>query len=109
MERAIRDAARRKENTIRLRRRIESGMVPGTVRSDGSVVLRTPKGIQNWHSTRELIERVTTIMDRYEASCGVRRCPINGRHQLQIRGKHLRRLMKAMPGLRQEGRTLVQS
>jgi hypothetical protein len=43
-----------------------------------------------------------------EALCGRRECGINGMHQLQIRGKHLRRLLKKMPNVTQVGRKLIE-
>lgn len=98
----------RMTNFERLKRRIESGLEDGTVLENGVVTQRSPKGYTPY-TTRELITRVRTIMDRNEAAGRGRTCPINGRWQLQIRGKDLRRLKKAMPGLRQVGRSLVET
>ena len=104
--------AKRQGNYQRLIRAIESGMEDGrVVRKDGKVVSvfhRRPKGIQGWYSTRELKERVIENFDRMEGLTGERKCRINGKHNLQIRGKHLRRLLKAMPNVRQEGRYLIE-
>lgn len=99
---------RRAQREARLRRHIEMGYEPnGRIRDDGGIVLTTTKGYTPY-STPELVARVRAIMDRFEAAHGERRCPINNRHQLQIRGKHLRRLLKAMPNVRQVGRALVE-
>jgi hypothetical protein len=99
---------RRKQKEDLIRRRVVSGYIKGEVRPSGAVVLYGTKGIQNWYSTRELKILVTERMDRNEKICGKRICHINGRWMLQIRGKHLRRLIKAMPNVKQVGRTLVE-
>jgi hypothetical protein len=99
---------RRKKNLEKTRRHIEMGYINGTIHENGSVFTTTPKGIQSWYTTRNLVNKVTEIMDRNEVIGNGRRCHINGKWQLQIRGKHLRRLLKAMPNVRQEGRTLVE-
>lgn len=87
-------------------RHVQMGYVDGEVRPDGSYIIRTPKGIQHYYSTRQLIVKVTERMDRCEAAGLGRRCYINGMHQLQIRGKHMRRLLKAKPEWKQVGRTI---
>lgn len=91
------------------KRRIEMGYLPYTkLMSNGGIMTHSPKGYVAY-TTRELVIRVSHAMDSAEQARGVRECYINGSHRLQIRGKHLRRLIKAMPGLRQEGRKLVQT
>jgi hypothetical protein len=100
---------KRASNAERLRRRIELGYIKGKVYPDGTISYQTsPKGIQNWHDTRTLVRLVTEIFDRNEKVCGRRICHINGKWQLQIRGKHLRRLLKAMPKVKQVGRLLIE-
>jgi hypothetical protein len=47
-------------------------------------------------------------MNMMEAALGERYCPINGKWQLQIRGKHMRRLLKAKPEWKQVGRKIVE-
>lgn len=74
----------------------------------GYIQPKPSKGIKNWYDTRTLVTRVTEIFDRNEATYGRRECRINGKWQLQIRGKHLRRLLKAMPNVKQVGRMLVE-
>ena len=74
----------------------------------GTVQPKLSKGIQHWHDTRTLVKRVTEAFDRNEKAGSGRICWINNRHQLQIRGKHLRRLLKAMPNVKQVGRKLVE-
>jgi len=66
--------------------------------------------IKNWYNTRELKERVLKHFDTYEkySESGIRKCYINNKHMLQIRGKHLRRLLKALPNVKQEGRYLIE-
>lgn len=92
----------------KLKRDIESGLVNGVLYPNGSYIVYKPKGIQNQHDTRKLVEEVTKIMDRFEEMGHGRICPINGKWMLQIRGKHLRRLLKKMPNVKQKGRYLVQ-
>jgi hypothetical protein len=99
---------KRLQNAERLKRRVELGYINGRVHSNGVVTTTSPKGIQSWYTTRELMERVTKYFDRNEALSGRRVCHINGKWQLQIRGKHLRRLLKAMPNVKQLGRMLVE-
>jgi hypothetical protein len=70
--------------------------------------LNAPKGIQTWYDTRTLINLVEKRMDSIEATFGKRYCPINGKWQLQIRGKHIRRLLKAKPQWKQVGRRIVE-
>ena len=89
---------RRRKAQERLLRRIAMGYVQP----------KPSKGIKNWYDTRTLVTRVTEIFDRNEAVYGRRVCHINGKWQLQIRGKHLRRLLKAMPNVKQVGRMLVE-
>lgn len=105
----IAEANRRRKMTYeKLRRRIELGYVKGKVLPNGSAHQTSPKGIQHWYDTRTLVIKVTEIFDRNEENSGRRICHINGKWQLQIRGKHLRRLLKAMPKVKQIGRMLVE-
>ena len=99
---------KRRRQSDRLRRHIEMGYVKGRVHPNGAIEAFSPKGIQHWYDTRTLVTRVTEIFDRNEAVYGRRVCHINGKWQLQIRGKHLRRLLKAMPNVKQVGRMLVE-
>ena len=100
---------KRASNAERLRRRIELGYIKGKVYADGRISYQTsPKGIQNWYDTRTLVRLVTDTFDRNEKVFGQRVCHINGKWQLQIRGKHLRRLLKAMPNVKQVGRLLIE-
>ena len=95
-------------NAERLRRRIELGYIKGKIHPNGVVETNTPKGIQHWYDTRTLVRMVTERFDLNEKASGRRVCHINGKWQLQIRGKHLRRLLKAMPNVKQVGRMLVE-
>jgi len=92
----------------RKKRLVEMGYINGLVHWDGSVQTFSPKGIQNWYDTRTLVKRVTEAFDRNEKAGSGRICWINDKWQLQIRGKHLRRLLKAMPNVKQVGRKLVE-
>lgn len=99
---------RRRKAAETKRRRVLMGYDPYSyIRADGSMITQTPKKIQNWYSTRELVKRVEAAFERNGVRDGKQVCYINGAWRLQIRGKHLRRLLKAMPGVRQEGRSLV--
>lgn len=97
----------RKRELQRRVRRMQLGYDGWKQRPDGSFWKHTPKGIQHWHDTKTLVKLVTEKFESYESDDGVQVCHINGRHQLQIRGKHLRRLLKAMPDVKQVGRKLV--
>lgn len=99
---------KRAANAEKFRRRVELGYIKGKVHPNGIVETNTPKGIQHWYDTRTLIKLVTKKFDIHEALDGRRVCHINGKWQLQIRGKHLRRLLKAMPNVKQIGRMLVE-
>ncbi len=99
---------KRVRNIERKKRRIELGYENGKILPNGNAVIIKPKGIQHWYSTRQLIQMITVIFDKNEALTGKRICHINGKWQLQIRGKHLRRLLKAMPKVKQIGRMLVE-
>jgi hypothetical protein len=99
---------RRSENQDKLRRHVELGYIKGEIRPDSVFLTRSPKGIQNWYDTRTLIRLVSERMDMMEAAFGQRYCPINGKWQLQIRGKHKRRLLKAKPEWKQFGRKIVE-
>jgi hypothetical protein len=98
----------RAANAEKLRRRVELGYIKGEIRPNGVVVTTSPKGIQNWYDTRTLVRLVSERMDMMEAAFGQRYCPINGKWQLQIRGKHMRRLLKAKPEWKQFGRKIVE-
>lgn len=89
-------------------RRVIMGYVPNTKYVNGICVTRLPKGIQNWYTTKQLVELVKEAFERNDTIRGKRVCYINGKWRLQIRGKHLRRLLKAMPNVKQEGRMLVE-
>lgn len=89
-------------------RQIQSGLIKGRVLKNGAVLVESPKGIQHWYSTRELVERVTAAFERNPPYQGRRVCYINKKWQLQIRGKHLRRLLRAMPNVKQIGNMLVE-
>ena len=91
----------RRRNEAKRRRAIESGLIKGGVTKNGVWWSTEPKGIQNWHDTRTLIRLVTREIEIKGY------CPINIKHCLQIRGKHLRRLLKKMPYLEQRGNKLV--
>lgn len=100
--------SKRRRNQERKQRRMELGYDGWQKRPDGSFFKRTPKGIQHWYDTRTLVKLVSDRMDIFESSGRGRICYINNKHQLQIRGKHLRRLLKAMPNVKQIGRILVE-
>lgn len=104
--RKINEIRNRKKS--RDRRRMEMGYDGWQKRPDGSFYKHTPKGIQNWHDTRTLVSEVTRVMDRNESAGYGRYCSINNKWQLQIRGKHLRRLLKKMPNVKQVGRKLIE-
>lgn len=91
----------------KLRRHIEMGYVNGEILPNGAISVTRPKGIQHWYTTAQLVEFVTAAFDRNEKASGRRCCYINNRHQLQIRGKHLRRLLKAMPYVKANSNTLI--
>lgn len=99
---------KRRRQSDRLRRHIEMGYVKGRVHPNGALETFGYKGIQHWYDTRTLVRRVTERFDLNEAASGRRVCHINCKWQLQIRGKHLRRLLKAMPSVKQVGRMLVE-
>lgn len=90
----------------KLRRHIEMGYIDGYIHESGAIVIRKNKKYIPY-STRELVTRVTKAFDRREKYDGKRVCYINGKWQLQIRGKHLRRLLKVMPNVKNEGRMLI--
>lgn len=90
------------------RRHVELGYIKGKIHPNGVVETNTQKGIQHWYDTRTLVKMVTEKFDIHEALDGRRVCYINKKWQLQIRGKHLRRLLKAMPNVKQVGRMLVE-
>jgi hypothetical protein len=99
LTREVQEARQRAE--AKRRRAIESGLIKGGVTKNGLWWSTKPKGIQNWYDTRTLIEKVAREIEIKGY------CPINKKHCLQIRGKHLRRLLKKMPYLEQRGNTLV--
>lgn len=90
----------------KLKRHIEMGYIDGYIHESGAIIVRKNKKYIPY-STRELVTRVTEAFDRREKFDGKRICYINGKWQLQIRGKHLRRLLKAMPHVENRGRSLV--
>lgn len=90
----------------KLKRHIEMGYIDGYIHESGAIIVRkNTKYIP--YSTRELVTRVTEVFDRREKYDGKRVCYINGKWQLQIRGKDLRRLLKAMPNVECKGRMLI--
>lgn len=95
-------SAKMKERRRRAREHLPRRIAMGYIQPKSS------KRIENWYDTRTLVTRVTEIFDHNEATYGRRVCHINGKWQLQIRGKHLRRLLKAMPNVKQVGRMLVE-
>lgn len=100
--------ATRTRNIDRLKRRVEMGYVSGKILPNGVVCQTSPKRIQHWYDTGTLVKKVSEQFDRNERISGYRICHINNKWQLQIRGKHLRRLLKAMPNVMCIGRTLVE-
>lgn len=109
LENKMREAKEKRLQTAeRLKRHIEMGYIKGKILPNGAIYRTEPKGIQNWYDTRTLIRRVTERFDLNESVSGRRVCHINGKWQLQIRGKHLRRLLKAMPNVKQVGRMLIE-
>ena len=100
---------RKQREQSRRKRRMELGYDGWQQRADGSFFKRTPKGIQNWYDTKTLVKLVSERMDRSESAFGGKReCHINGKWMLQIRGKHMRRLLKAKPEWKQVGRKIVE-
>jgi len=98
---------RRRQKTLAdIRDGVIKGKIVKTSKGEHPIVWH-PKGIQHYYDTRTLINMVEDRMDRIEAYNGQRYCPINGRWMLQIRGKHLRRLLKARPDWKQVGRRIV--
>lgn len=79
----------------------------GKILDNGAIKISKPKGIQQWYDTRTLVTKVLAMMDRNEALGNGRICYINNKWQLQIRGKHLRRLKKALPYIKQQGNILI--
>lgn len=99
-------AERRKIGNERLVRQINAGRIAGKILPNGAISLNPPK--DGRYNTRELVTQIKTIMDRNERLGYGRVCHINNKWQLQVRGKDLRRVIKAMPKVRQEGRKLVE-
>jgi virulence-associated protein VapD len=85
----------------KIKRHIELGYINGKILQNGSVLVTKPKGIQQFYNTRTLINLVN---QRFNINDN--KCYINKKWQLQIRGKHLRRLLKAMPNVRYDGSKL---
>lgn len=98
---------RRMRAMNKLRRHILYGYEKGSITPSGVVIIKRPKGIQNWYNTKELISKIEHNMGRLVDSCGRPYCPINGRWQLQVRGKHLNRVLKKRPHWKQMGRRIV--
>lgn len=92
---------KRKRKQEALRRRIEMGYVQGKVLKNGAISQTSPKGIQNWYTTRQLVDKVEEGLERTEG-----RLRINGKWNLQIRGKHMRRLKKKLK-IKQVGRYIM--
>jgi hypothetical protein len=105
---AIKAEQNRIKNAEKLKRRIEMGYIKGKIYPNDMEYQTSAKGIQNWYDTKTLVRLVTEAFDRNEKVDGRRVCYINGKWRLQIRGKHLRRLLKAMPNVKQIGRMLVE-
>lgn len=103
----LEEAKNRQEDFFRRKKRhIELGYIKGKVLPNGALLEYTPKKIQHWYDTKTLIAKVSEAFSRNESWSGRRFCPINGKWQLQIRGKHLRRLLKARPDWICTGRTI---
>ena len=100
--------ARRAAEHQRLKRHIEMGYVAGKILPSGAIQTTSRKGFVPM-ATRDLVAAVRALMVRSESYDGRRVCHINNKHQLQIRGKDLRRLLKAMPGVSQVGRMLIET
>jgi hypothetical protein len=85
------------------------GYLEGKIFNNGNayILYKQPER-KYFYTTRQLKEKVLEIMDKNEENGLGRICDINNKHQLQIRGKHLRRLLKSMPNVKQVGRKLVQ-
>lgn len=109
-ETKLQEALKKKEdNHAKIKRHIQMGYVKGRIFPNGGmIVYETPKKIQHWHDTRTLINLVSEAFVRNEIWSGKRQCFINGKWQLQIRGKHLRRLLKARPDWKCTGRMIVE-
>lgn len=100
-------AERRAKHRATLARRIAAGRIDGKILDNGAIAITKPKGYKPY-STRTLVNEIKQKMDISEASGDRRICHINGKWQLQVHGKDLRRVLKAMPNVRQEGRALVE-
>jgi len=105
--------ARKKEKLIA---DVESGYIPGVVTrktfSNGKTVVTVKLYGQKGYipyDTRTLVKLVSDAFERNEKYGFGRVCWINGSHGgLQIKGKHLNRLKKKMPGLTLSGNILKQ-
>lgn len=100
--------AMRAASIDRLKRRIEMGYVNGKVHANGAIEHKVGRKGFIPYTTRQLVNEIRAAMDRNEGHDGRRVCYINGRYRLQVRGKDLRRVLKAMPNVRQVGRSLVE-
>lgn len=104
-------SAKRKRREQRLIEDIESGLVPGRVTRmrNGAVSIHVYRRRYTPYDTRTLVKLVTEAFERNEAAGRGRICWINSnRGGLQIKGKHLTRLKKKLPGLTQSGNILRQ-
>jgi hypothetical protein len=69
-------------------------------RKSGAFAKPKKNKIKNWMTTRQLVNAVESRLTEFGS------CRINGKWNLQIRGKHMRRLKKKL-NVRQEGRYVV--
>ena len=99
-------AEKRRREREKLVRQINAGRVAGKVHDNGMVSLAAPKNGR--YNTRELVTQIRATIERNKAAGSEPVCHINNKWQLQVRGKDLRRVLKAMPNLRQQGRKLVE-
>jgi len=92
----------RKKTLEKNKRHIVMGYINGKILKNGAILITEPKGIQHWFDTRTLVKMVN---DAFQRNNGV--CHVNKKWQLQIRGKHLRRLLKAMPEVEYKSGILI--
>jgi hypothetical protein len=93
--------AKRKRQADALQRRIKMGYIKNI--SEFYAPHSKGKGIKNWYTTRQLAEKVEEGLERTDGNLR-----INGKWNLQIRGKHMRRLKKKMK-IKQVGRYIVRN
>lgn len=108
---AARISAKRTRKRQKLIEDVKSGLVPGKLipyKDDFIIKLYGQKGYIPY-STKTLVKLVTKAFDRNEQAGRGRICYINSnRGGLQIKGKHLNRLKKKIPDLKQKGNILYQ-